>query len=137
MKNWILDLIAKWWPLIFVLLGYGDFVYGSPGRPGTNSSKITYDILGVFIINDLALFWTDYGGYVRKAGLIEQCRTSLISQNYELLNASDPIPVDAGLKKVIIESISRSVGNLSVVFNDKNNRLSKSKCKRLLREMRL
>jgi hypothetical protein len=43
---------------------------------------------------------------LRESGVIEQCRTSLSSQEYELTNAADPIPVDAGLKKVVIEQSS-------------------------------
>ncbi len=99
----VLDLIAKWWPLIFVLLGTE--ILWQSWQARKNSSKITYDILGVFIIMILLCFGLTMEA-MYESGLIEQCRTSLISQNYELLNASDPIPVDAGLKKVIIEQSS-------------------------------
>lgn len=99
----VLDLIAKWWPLIFVLLGVE--ILWQSWQAKKSNTHIAYDVLGVFIIMILLCFGLTMEA-MHESCLIEQCRTSLISQNYELLNTSDPIPVDAGLKKVVIEQSS-------------------------------
>ena len=50
----VLDLVAKWWPLIFILLGAE--VLWQSWQAKKSESKIAYDILGVFIIMILLCF---------------------------------------------------------------------------------
>jgi hypothetical protein len=102
-EKMVLDLALKWWPLVFVLLGAE--VLWQSWQAKKNDTRIAYDVLGVFIIIIVLCFGLTMEG-LRESGIIEQCRTSLISQEYELTNAADPIPVDAGLKKVVIEQSS-------------------------------
>lgn len=96
----VLDWAAKWWPLIFILLGAE--VLWQSWLAKKNDARISYDVLGVFIIILLLGFGLTMEA-LRETGIIEQCKTSLVSQNYDLIDNANPIPVDSGLKKVIIE----------------------------------
>lgn len=118
----VLDWAARWWPLIFILLGAE--VLWQSWQAKKNDAKIAYDILGVFIIGILLCFGLTMEA-LRETGVIEQCKTSLVSQNFDLVNTADSIPVDAALKKVIIE---QSEAPLEIISGpaDKITALSKA-----------
>lgn len=106
----VLDWAARWWPLIFILLGAEVLWQSRQARK--NSTQISYDLLGVFIIIIMLCFGLTMAG-LQECGVIEQCRASLNSYDYELLNTAEPIPVDAGLKKVVIEQSSDTLEIIS------------------------
>lgn len=96
----VLDWAAKWWPLIFILLGAE--VLWQSWRANKNDIKFSYDVLGVFIIIILLGFGLTMDA-LRETGVIEQCKISMISRNYDLIRTADPIPIDSALNKVVIE----------------------------------
>lgn len=96
----VLDWAAKWWPLIFILLGAE--VLWQSWQANKNNIKISYDVLGVFVIIILLGFGLTMEA-LRETGVIEQCKTSLISRNYDLIHTADSISVDSALNKVVIE----------------------------------
>lgn len=106
----VLDWAAKWWPLIFILLGAE--VLWQSWQANKNNVKVSYDILSVFIIIILLGFGLTMEA-LRETGVVEQCKISMISQNYDLIHTADAIPVDAALKTVIIEKSESSLEILS------------------------
>jgi len=137
----VLDLAAKWWPLIFILLGAEVLLQSWQAKK--NDTRIAYDVLGVFVIMILLCFGLTMEA-MRESGLIEQCRTTLISQNYELLNATDPIPVDAGIKKVVIEQssdpleiVSCSTDNITASWKANVTSTSRNEAMNILKESQI
>lgn len=96
----VLEWAAHWWPLVFILLG-AEVLWQSYQAKKTND-RVSYDILSVFIIGVLLCFGLTLEA-LRETGVLEQCKTALVSQTYQLNNSSEAIPLDAALKTVVIE----------------------------------
>lgn len=102
-NNLVLDWVVKWWPLVFILLGIE--VLWQSYQAKKTSTAVAYDILSVFIVGILVCFGVAMEA-LHETGVIEQCKTALVSQNFTLQEPLDPIPVDAGLNKIIFEQSS-------------------------------
>lgn len=105
----VLDWAINWWPLVFIFLGI-EVLWQSYHAKKTNT-QVGYDILSVFIIGVLLCFGLAMQA-LSETGFIEQCNTILVSENYELQKTSTEIPMDAGLKEVVIE---RSANPLEII----------------------
>lgn len=105
----VLDWAVHWWPLVFIFLGV-EVLWQSYQAKKTNT-RVGYDILSVFIIGLLLCFGLAMQA-LSETGVIEQCKTMLVSQNFSLQTTSTAIPVDAGLKEVVIE---RSANTLEII----------------------
>ena len=102
----VLDWASHWWPLVFIFLGAE--VLWQAHQAKKTDGRVVYDILSVFIIGFLLCFGLSMQA-LSEIGVIEQCKTLLVSENYELQKTSNPIPLDAGLKQVVIEGSANSL----------------------------
>lgn len=96
----VLDWAIHWWPLVFIFLGIEVLWQAYQARK--TDGRVVYDILSVIIIGLLLCSGLALQA-LSETGVIEQCKTMLIAQDYTLQEAATPIPVDAGLKEVVIE----------------------------------
>lgn len=102
----VLDWAIHWWPLVFIFLGVE--VLWQAYQAKKTDGRVVYDILSVFIIGFLLCFGVSMQA-LSETGVIAQCKTMLISQNYELQKTSTPIQLDEGLKEVVIEGSADSL----------------------------
>lgn len=102
----VLDWAVHWWPLVFILLGAE--VLWQAYQAKKTDGRVVYDILSVIIIGLLLCFGLAMQA-LSETGVIEQCKTMLISQNYELQENIPAIPLDEGLKGVVIEDSNHTL----------------------------
>jgi hypothetical protein len=102
----VLDWAIHWWPVIFIFLGAE--VLWQAYQAKKSDGRVAYDILSVLIIGLLLCFGLAMQA-LSETGVIEQCKTMLVSENYELQNTSKPILLDAGLKEVVVEGSASSL----------------------------
>ena len=102
----VLDWAVHWWPLVFILLGVE--VLWQAYQAKKEEGRVVYDILSVIIIGLLLCFGLAMQA-LSETGVIAQCKTMLVSENYNLQRTLTPIPLDAGLKEVVLEGSADSL----------------------------
>ena len=102
----VLDWAIHWWPLIFIFLGAE--VLWQAYQAKKTDGRVVYDILSVIIIGLLLCFGLAMQA-LSETGVIEQCKTMLISENYELQETLPAIPLEEGIKEVIIEDSNHTL----------------------------
>jgi len=115
----VLDWAAQWWPLVFIFLGVE--VLWQAYQAKKANGRVSYDILSVFMVGLLLCFGLAMQA-LSETGVIEQCRTMLTAQNYELQQNAGSISVDTGLKEIVVEAPSAPLE----IFSAPTNKISAS-----------
>lgn len=96
----VLDLIVKWWPLIFVLLGVEILL--QTYLNSKDNLKIKYDVFSIFMV--LVIILAGLGLYsAGETGLVARARTELNSRNYAIQQTAE-IPLENGINRVVVET---------------------------------
>lgn len=95
------EIIFKWWPLLFILLGVE--ILGQIFINKNNDIKIKYDIFSIFMV--FVIIISGLGVQcLTEFGFIEQARIMLASEHYLLETEPSEIAVATGIKRLVIEA---------------------------------
>ncbi len=101
----VMDLIVKWWPLIFILLGAEILLQTYLNKGET--IKIKYDVFSIFMV--LIIILTGLGLYsAGQVGLIDRARTELNSRDFAIQKNAE-IAVENGITQIILETSNNPV----------------------------
>lgn len=95
-----LDLVAKWWPVILILLGAEILLQNFLNKD--TDSKIKYDGFSIFIV--LIIVFVGLGIYsASEVGLIARARTELNSQTFTVPKTAE-IPLEQGITSLVLDT---------------------------------
>lgn len=96
----VMDLIVKWWPVLFILLGIEILLQTYLNK--NEDIKIKYDIFSMFMV--LLILLAGVAIYsASETGLIDRARTELNSNNYAIQQTAE-IPLENGIRRVVLET---------------------------------
>lgn len=112
----VFELLTKWWPLIFLILGAEILIYTFFAKE--EHPKIKYDVFSIFIV--IVIVFCGISAYgLTQIGIIEHLNMMISSQDFVLELPVEEITMDDSVKKVIINSPAQA--NLSIRTGNEAN----------------
>lgn len=100
-----IDIINKWWPIVFVLLGGEIIAYTYLIKDA--QQRIRYDFISILVV--LFIVGAGTGLYcLSETGLIERAREAIASKHYTLQLPEEKVELDNTIRKLIMESPSHT-----------------------------
>lgn len=97
----VAEIIFKWWPLLFVLLGLE--ILGQLFINKNNDIKIKYDVFSIFMV--FVIIISGLGVQcLTEFGFVQQAKIMLASEHYLLETEPSETTVAPGIKRLVIEA---------------------------------
>lgn len=95
------DLMIKWWPVIFFLLGAEILIYTSLAKE--EHPKVKYDIFSIFIV--FVLVFTGIGIYgLTETGVLQRVNMMITAQDYVLEMPMEKMEVAGSVSKLVVNT---------------------------------
>lgn len=95
------DIINRWWPIVFLLLGSEIIAYTYLLKD--NEQRIKYDFISILVI--IFIVGAGIGLYtLSEFGLVERAKAALASQRYTLQIPEERIELENKIEKIILNS---------------------------------
>lgn len=96
-----LDIMIRWWPIVFLLLGGEIIAYTYLIKD--DQQRVKYDFISILVI--IFIVGSGIGLYsISEIGLMERGRAALVSQRYTLQIPEERVELDNKVEKIILES---------------------------------
>lgn len=99
----VVDTVLMWWPLIFILLGAEVLCLSFLSRDKDSPPKLKYDIFSILIILVIVIGGLGFQA-LDETGVAEIMKKEISYKEYQLKTASSEIPLESGIKKLVIEA---------------------------------
>lgn len=100
LKTNTLNVLFKWWPIIFVALGLEVLLYTYTAKE--EQPKVKYDIFSIFMI--FVLIFSGIGMFaLQEVGLISRASKMVSANNFIIQTPQEDLEIDRSIKKIIID----------------------------------